>query len=177
MALGCERVGVRYGRARRALGLHRQAPIKVPMRISQTMPEPAQALTCVCADDSREMALIDESKIGRDDSEVVMPVGQALERDRDANSIPELRECHPSNLGKDAADVKARMTKSLGELPKVHVRRVRDDRLASALDDAMVVASSCGAAGGEASRHGAFRKGTDKPSQPLIELETVNASP
>jgi hypothetical protein len=141
------------------------------------MPEPAQALTCVCADDSREMALIDETKIGRDPSEVVIPVGQTVKRDRDPNSIPELRECHPSNLGKDTADVKARVSERLSELPKVHVCRVRDDRLASVLDDPMVAASSCGAAGGEASRHGAFRKVTDKPSQPLIELETINASP
>jgi len=123
------------------------------------------------------MALIDESKIGRNDSEVVVPLGQILERDRDADSIPELGERHPSNSGKDAADVKARVSERLSELPKVHVRRVRDDRLASKLDDAIVVASSRGAVGGEASRDGAFRKGTDKPSQPLIELETINASP
>ena len=139
------------------------------------MLEPAHGLTCVCADDSREMALIGESKIGRDDSEVVMPVGQTFKYDRDANSVPELRQCHASNLGKDAADVKARMSERLSELGKVHVRRVRDDCLASVLDNVMVVGSRCGAAGGEASRDRAFRNGTDKPSQSLIGLETINA--
>jgi len=141
------------------------------------MAELAQALTCVCAHDSREMALIDESKIGRDDSEVVIPVGQTLKRDRDAYPITELRECHPSNSGENAAEMKAGVSERLSELPKVHVSRVRDDRLASVLHDAMVVASGCGAAGGETSRDGAFRNGTDQPSQPLIDLETINASP
>jgi hypothetical protein len=141
------------------------------------MSEPAQALTCVCVDDPREMALIHESKIGREDGEIVVPVGQTFEGDRDANSVPELREWHAGDSGKDATDVKARMSERLGELPKVHIRRIRDDRLASMLDEAMVVASGCGAARGEASRDRAFRNGTDKASKPFIELETVNTSP
>jgi hypothetical protein len=69
------------------------------------------------------------------------------------------------------------MSERLGELPKVHVRRIRDDRLASMLDEAMVVASGCRAARGEASRDRAFRNCTDKPGKPLIELEAVNTSP
>lgn len=104
------------------------------------------------------MALIGESKIGRDGSEVVMPVGQTFERDRDANSVPELRQCHPSNLGEDAGDVKACVSERLSELGNVHVRRVRDDCLASVLDNVMVVGSRCGAAGSEASRDGAFAR-------------------
>jgi hypothetical protein len=123
------------------------------------------------------MALIDESKIGREDGKIVVPVGQTFERDRDANSIPELRECHASDSGKDATDVKARVPEHLGEVPKVHVRGVRDDRLASVLDEAMVVALGCRAARGEASRDRAFRNCTDKASKPIIELETVNTSP
>lgn len=106
-----------------------------------------------------------------------MSVGQTFECDRDANSIPELRKRHPGDLGKRAADMEARVPERLGQMPKVHARRVRDDCLASMLDDAAVVGSGCRASGGEASRSGAFRKGTDDLGEPFVEFETVDAPP
>jgi len=79
------------------------------------MSERGQPLTGIGAHDPREMALIHEAEIGREDRQILVPVGQAFECDRDANSIPELRERHPSDLGKDAADVEARVTERLGQ--------------------------------------------------------------
>jgi hypothetical protein len=121
------------------------------------------------------MALINKSEIGREDGQILVPVGQAFECDRDANSIPELRERHPSDSGKDAADVEARVTEHLGQVPEVRVRWVRDDRLASLLDDAAVVGQRCRTAGAQASRSRAFGKGTDELGDPLVEFETVDA--
>jgi hypothetical protein len=106
---------------------------------AQSLSEFAQSLTGVGADDPREMALVDKSEIGGQEGEILVPVGQAVERDRDPYSVPELRERHPGDLGKDAADVKARMTERPGQVPEVGARRVCDDRLARLLNDAAVV--------------------------------------
>ena len=76
------------------------------------------------------MALVDKPEIGGEGGEVLVPVGQTVERDRDANSVPEVRERHPGDLGEHAADVKARVTERPGQVPEVCARRVRDDRLA-----------------------------------------------
>src|SRR5919197_5453673 len=78
--------------------------------ISQPMSEHAWALTGVGAEDPREMALIDESKIRRKYAEMLVPVGQTIECDGDPDAIPELRERHAGDAREDAADVKARMT-------------------------------------------------------------------
>jgi hypothetical protein len=58
--------------------------------------------------------------------------------------------------------VKARVSESHGEGSEVHASRVREDRLASKLDQAMVVASSGRSAGTKAARSGAFSAGADK---------------
>jgi hypothetical protein len=39
-----------------------------------------------------KVALIDESEIRREDGEILVAVGETLDRDRDANAIPEVRE-------------------------------------------------------------------------------------
>jgi hypothetical protein len=70
--------------------LQRPAPAKVILPISQSISERAQALTGVGAHDPREMALINESEIGREVRQILVPVGQAFKCDRDANSIPKL---------------------------------------------------------------------------------------
>ena len=139
------------------------------------MSERAQPLTGIGAHDPREVALINKSEIGREDRQILVPVGQAFECDRNANSIPELRERHPGDSGEDAADVEARVTERLGQVPEVRVRGVGDDRLASLLDDAAVVGQGGRTAGAEAARSGAFRKAPDELCDPLVELETVDA--
>src|SRR6266545_8003781 len=57
--------------------------------VRQSMSERAQALTGVGADDLREMALIDESKIRRDSGQILLSVRETFECARDAYSIPE----------------------------------------------------------------------------------------
>ena len=141
------------------------------------MAKRAQALTGVRANHPREMALIDKSKIGGEDGETVVPVGQTFECDRDANSIPELRERHAGDSGEDAANVKARVTESLGYAPKVRAGWIRDDRLSSFLNDAVVIGSGWRATCGEASLSGALGEGTDKLCEPLVEFETIYATP
>ena len=87
------------------------------------------------------MALIDKPKIGREDGEVLVPVGQTFECDRDPNSIPKLRERHPRGSRKDAADVKACVTESQGE---VTVRLQNSGRVVNGVgaDPDIVVASA-----------------------------------
>jgi hypothetical protein len=123
------------------------------------------------------MALIGESKIRGEGCEIVVPVGQPFERYRNAYSIPELGECHSGDSGKDAADVEARVSENLGKSFEVRAGRVREDRLARMLDQAMVVASSCRSARGEAARSGAFRDVADKPCKPLVEFKAIDAPP
>jgi hypothetical protein len=70
--------------------LQRPAPAKVILPISQSVSERAQPLTGIGAHDPREVALINESEIGREDRQILVPIGQAFECDRDTNSIPKL---------------------------------------------------------------------------------------
>jgi hypothetical protein len=123
------------------------------------------------------MTLINKPEVGRQDGEILLSVGQTFECDREPNSIPKLGQRHPGGPRKDAADVKARVTHSLGYIPKIRSRRVCDDRFASMLDDAPMVCSGCRAVGGEAPRDSAFRKDSDEFREPLVELETINALP
>ena len=141
------------------------------------MSECAHALAGGGANDTREVALIDESEIGREDGQVLVPVGQTVERHRDANSIPELRERHPGESGEDSADVEARMTERRRQVLKVGARRIRDDRLAGVLDETAVVGSGRRAVSGEPPGGGAFREGPDELCEPLVELESVDAPP
>ena len=60
------------------------------------------------------MALVNEPEISREDGEILVSVGQAVQGGRDADSIPKLRKRHPSGSSEDAADMKARVTKSEG---------------------------------------------------------------
>ncbi len=107
------------------------------------MTQRTKSFVGVRADDSREVALIDKAEIDSDGREIPVPVRQALERDRQADAIPELRERHPGGPGKDAADVKSRVPDRLRQLAQVRAGGVRDDRLTSVLDDAVVVVSGC----------------------------------
>jgi hypothetical protein len=45
------------------------------------------------------------------------------------------------------------------------------------LDDAVVVGSGCRTARRETPRHGAFRNGAYELCEPLVEFETINATP
>jgi hypothetical protein len=78
------------------------------------MPKRTKALTGVGPDDPREMALIDKPEIGRELGQILVPVCQTFECDRDPDSISKLRERHPSRSRKDAADVKTCVPESLG---------------------------------------------------------------
>ena len=77
-------------------------------RRTQSLSELAQSLTRRGADNPREMALVDEPEIGGEEREVLVPVSQTVERDRDPNAGPELGERRPGDVGEHAADVKAR---------------------------------------------------------------------
>jgi|GEM_PF-3848482 len=123
------------------------------------------------------MALIDKPEVGREDGEILVAFCQTVECDPDPNTIPELRERHPSGSRKDTADVKTCVTESLGQFRKIRASRVRDDRVASIMDEAAVVGSGCRAAGGEAPRNDTFGKCTDEPGEPLVKFETINAPP
>ena len=85
------------------------------------------------------MALIDEPKIRGEDGEIVVPLDQTFHRHRDTDSISELREGQPRDPRKDATDVKPRVTDCLSDILEVRPRRVRDDGLASLLDESIVV--------------------------------------
>jgi hypothetical protein len=85
------------------------------------------------------MALIDKPKIRGEDGEIVVPVDQTFHRHRDTDLIAELREGQPCDPRKDAAEVKPRVTDCLGDVLEVRPRRVRDDGLASLLDESIVV--------------------------------------
>ena len=142
--------------------------------MTQSSSELNESLARDGADDPGEMALVDEPEIGGEDREILLPVDQTVERDCDADLVPELRERHPGDLGEHAADVKARVTERPGQVAEVRARRVRDDRLASLLNDAAVIGSSCRAAGCEASRDGAFGQGAHKLCEPLVDFEPID---
>ena len=69
--------------------------------IVQSLAEGARSLTDRRADDPREVALVDKPEIGREPGQTLLPVGQAIEGDRDPNPIPELAEGHPGRSRKD----------------------------------------------------------------------------
>jgi len=143
---------------------------------SQSSTEFAQSLSGVVAHDPGEMALVDETEIGGEVGEVRVPVGHPVERDGDANPVAELRHRHTGDLGEHAADVKARVTERPGEVGEVRADRVRDDRLASVLNEAAVVGSGARALGGEPARGSPFGQGADEPREVLVDLEPIDTS-
>jgi len=76
-------------------------------------------LAGVGPDDPREMALIHKTEIGREDGEILVPVGKTLQCDRDPNSVAKLRERHPGGSSKYAADVEPCVTEILCYVSKV----------------------------------------------------------